>query len=546
MEKQISFLLNIYFCILKKNRCMKGYTLRLLSIFFITLYSIASVMADGQPSLIVTVQQGQLRGVAADSVCAWKGIPYAKAPIGDLRFRAPQPADKWQGIREATKTGNVAPQLRRATNEANKRDEDCLTLNVWSPAADGKKRPVMFWIHGGGFLVGSGASPIYDGANLSKNGDVVVVTINYRLGALGFLYFNDIKGKQTGFDNNLGIRDQVAALQWVHDNIAAFGGDPDMVTIFGESAGAISVLTLLGTPSAHGLFKRAIVESGSPEALWQPQTATALTLRYLKMLNISPDSLSQLKTVNADTLVNVMDRLITMLMHEPTTVKVLDPTIDGSFIPMDLMSAIKAGKAAGIDLLIGTNKDEATLLSIKRIGITPRNSEELQPYLANMTPAARKNLISTYKHYPHRRGVMAMTTDGVFAMPSIELSELQAPYAPTYMYRFDWSSFPLKLVGLSACHGLELPFVFGTTDHGPGRLFTVLSNRKVIHRISHDMQQSWVNFARYGNPNPSGQTTWSTYKKDGRTTMIFDKVSHPSLDPKSEQRIAWTGLSIFK
>lgn len=497
-------------------------------------------------ALIVSTKQGLLRGVAADSVYAWKGIPYAKAPIGDLRFRAPEPPLSWQGVRDASKTGFIALQVRRASNEALKGNEDCLSLNIWSPAADGRKRPVMFWIHGGGFLIGSGSVPMYDGANLSKNGDVVVVNINYRLGALGFLYLNDIKGKQTGFDANLGIRDQIAALRWVKDNIAAFGGDPDAVTIFGESAGAISVLILMATPSSYGLYKRAIVESASPEALLQPKAASDLTLRYLKMLGVSPDSLQRLKSVNADTFVSVMDRLVTQLMYEPTSAKLLSPVIDGDLIPTDPMSAIRAGQAAGIDLMIGTNKDEATLLSLKRVGLTPRNEAELRPYLANIPPGARKDLIATYKHYPHRSGVNAMTTDGVFAMPSIRVSEMQTQFASTYMYRFDWSSFTMDLVGLRACHGAELPFVFGTLDKSPGKYFTALSNKKRIWQLSKQIQQSWVNFARYGNPDPSGQKAWAKYNTTGRNTMIFDKVTHLSTDPKSVQRIAWTGLSIFK
>ena len=497
-------------------------------------------------TLTVTIHPGRLHGIVENSVCAWKGIPYAKPPVGDLRFRAPQPADGWQGVRDASKTGFVAPQFRRATNETNQRNEDCLTLNVWSPAADGHKRPVMVWIHGGGFLVGSGAAEMYDGATLSKNGDVVVVTINYRLGALGFLYFDGIKGHQAGFDDNLGIRDQVAALQWVHDNIASFGGDPNLVTIFGESAGAISVQTLMVVPSAHGLFKRAIAESGPPESLFKPEISTTFTLRYLKMLGVSPDSLQLLKTLPTDTFGEVMGRLVKELMVEPGTVKVPSPTVDGTFIPQDIMTAFREGKAAGIDLMIGTNKDEATLLAVKRVGLTPKNVDELQPYLANIVPDRRANLITKYKHYPHKRGVMEMTTDGIFAMPAIRLSEIQTKYAPTYMYRFDWSSWGMNMVGLRACHGAELPFVFGTIDKKPGKYFAIMSNKKVDWSLSRLIQQNWVNFARYGNPDPSGQEGWSTYDPAKRSTMIFNKKSKPAADPKSEQRIAWTGLSIFK
>ncbi|MCW3125360.1 MAG: hypothetical protein JWO03_1018 [Bacteroidetes bacterium] len=521
----------------------KASAVALICIFAVNAFAIDN---NSPTTFTVLTKQGLLHGTSEDSVCVWRGIQYAKQPVGDLRFRAPQAPESWSGVKDAIAVGHVAPQTRRATKETVKQGEDCLSLNVWSPAADGKKRPVMVWIHGGGFLVGSGVSPLYDGANLSKNGDVVVVTINYRLGALGFLYFDGIKGNQTGFDNNLGIRDQVAALQWVKENIAAFGGDPETVTIFGESAGAVSVLTLLNVPAAKGLFKRAIVESGSPEFPWQPQTATTLTVRYLKMLNVSPDHLDQLMTVSTDSLVTVMDRLISELMHEPTTVKVLSPTIDGTFIPSDVMGAIKAGKAAGVDIMIGTNKDEATLLAIKRIGITPKNALGLQPYLANIELESRNKLIATYRHYPHKRGVMDMTTDGIFVMPSIRCCELQNTYASTYMYRFDWSSPLLKMVGLRACHGLELPFVFGTLDKGPGKLFTIGANRKAVHRISQQMQQSWANFARYGNPNSTGQNVWGKYNTSGRYTMIFDKKSHVDNDPADVQRKAWADWSIFK
>jgi para-nitrobenzyl esterase len=219
--------------------------------------------------------------------------------------------------------------------------------------------------------------------------------------------------------------------------------------------------------------------------------------------------------------------------------------IDGAFITEDPLTALREGRAAGIDLLIGTNKDEATLLAIKRVGITPRTAEELQPYLANIEPMARKKLIATYRNFPHKKGVMAMTTDGIFAMPSIRAAALQSRFAPTYMYRFDWSSFALKLVGLRACHGAELPFVFGTLDKSPGKYFTILSNKKRNWRLSRQIQQDWAHFARYGNPDPSGQAGWSTYNPNARTTMIFDKESHTASDPKTEQRVAWDGLSIF-
>ena len=528
---------------------MKPYhTTRTLIVLLALLVSSLLMAADNRPAAerpLAQTAYGTVRGTLENGISVWKGISYAQPPVGELRFRAPQPVQKWEGVKDASKYGLACPQTHR-TASAKEQGEDCLYLNVWSPAADSKKRPVMVWIHGGGFLVGSGSGSLYDGTHLAQNGDVVIVSINYRLGALGFLYFDDIKGKKEGFDNNLGIRDQVAALKWVKENIAAFGGDPDQVTIFGESAGAISVMTLMSTPSARGLFKRAIVESGVPESMWTPKTATEITLRYMKLVGLGPADLDKLKTLPSDTIVAGMERLFEQLMRETTTVKVLAPTVDGSFLPHDLMTAVKAGQAAGIDLMIGTNKDEATFLSLKKIGVTPRNAHELAPYLANVEVEARQKLVKAYKKYPHRSGVMDMTTDGVFVMPCIRFTEEQNKFASTYMYRFQWSSPLLRMTGLRSCHGLEMPFVFGNMDHGLGKFFTLGANKKTLRRISSQMQQSWLNFARYGNPAGEGKGDWVKYDPSNRYTMIFDKKSQVVSDPSDYYRKIWADYSIFK
>ena len=213
-------------------------------------------------SLVVQTHQGKLRGTMDKNICVWRGVRYAKAPVAELRFHAPQQVESWSGVKNATEFGASAPQVKNSLVGDELKSEDCLFLNIWSPAADGKKRPVMFWIHGGGFVIGSGSASLYNGVNLANHGDVVVVTINYRLGSLGFLYFETEAARKAGFENNLGMKDQIAALQWVKENISAFGGDPNQVTIFGESAGGTSVETLLACPAARGLFKGAIAESG--------------------------------------------------------------------------------------------------------------------------------------------------------------------------------------------------------------------------------------------------------------------------------------------
>lgn len=495
--------------------------------------------------LVVSTKQGLLEGIKENGVSVWKGIPYAKAPIGDLRFKAPQPAENWTGVKKADKFGNIAMGYKRSKKDQQEQSEDCLFLNIWSPAADAKKRPVMFWIHGGGFISGSGSSDLYDGAHLANKGDVVVVTINYRMGPFGFLYFDGLPNHE-GFENNLGIKDQVAALKWVHDNIASFGGDPNNVTIFGESAGAISVQTLMAVPSAKGLFQKAIAESGAPKNIWGPEFSSAFTKRYLQLVGVDTAHLEKLKTINADTMAVAMRKLLDMICIEATPNKTIAPTLDGSFLPQNLMEAIQSGSAANVPLLIGTNKDEATLFALKSLNMAPRTAKGLIPYVSRFSPEQQKNLLSAYKNYPHKSGVLSIITDGVFAMPSMQFAALQSEKAPTYMYRFDWSSTPLNIAGLRACHGVELPFVFGNFNTRVGKLVLLMAKKKDIYKIADEMQQAWINFARTGNPNSSNAVNWMVYNVNQRSTLIFNRKQSTVNDPDASRREAWGALNIFE
>jgi para-nitrobenzyl esterase len=497
----------------------------------------------GEPTLTVQTKQGTVQGKEEHKISVWRGIQYAKAPVGDLRFRAPQPVDSWTGTKEAFVYSPVCPQYHGPMLDNQKESEDCLTLNIWSPAADGAKRPVMFWIHGGGFIGGSGSSELYDGAKLAAKGDVVIVTINYRLGPLGFLYFG--KNHPEGFENNLGIKDQLAALRWVKDNIAAFGGDPETITLFGESAGAISVQTLMGIPEAKGLFKRAIVQSGNPDILWSADVATTVTNKFLKLVNVSPDNLQQLKTISADTLNYYLDKLLTELIKEPKINKLFAPTVDGVLIPEQLTASISKGSNQGIDLLIGTNKDEANLFATKRLGMAPTSAKQLTPYLVSLQDTTRIKLLDSYKAYPRRSGIMSLLTDATFAIPSIRYAELQSKYASTYMYRFDWSSIPLKLIKLRACHGIDVPFVFGNFESGMAKKIGTLANKKQIRHISATMQQAWLNFAKTGNPNGENVPEWKKYNSTQRNTLVFGKNIDTQVDPKANERTAWEGIDLF-
>lgn len=485
---------------------------------------------------LVKTHTGEVKGVKEKDIFVWKGIPYAEAPVGELRYQNPQPVKKWNGVYDATKFRTVCPQRDGLLTYGEKKDEDCLFLNVWSPAADGKKRPVMFWIHGGGFMSGSGSSDMYDGANLVKKGDIVLVTINYRLGPLAFLYFKNLAGENPGFQNNLGIKDQIMALKWVHENIANFGGDPNNVTIFGESAGARSVIALLGAPAANGLFQRAIAQSATPDFSYTPEEATLITKTFLDILKIPYNELDRLKKLPVDTLINAVSKLDEKLSPADGWNKVFTPTIDDEF---DLYGNVARGK---VDLLIGTNRDESNLFATKQMGMMPSKAEGLKPYLVDMDTADVNRIIKSYKNYPNKNAVLQILTDAIFRIPSIDYADLHAENASVYMYRFDWCSFPLKMVGLRSFHGLELAFVFGNNEAALSKKMLVMANKRKVKKLSEVVQTAWINFARTGNPNDDGKNLWPAYSPQNRATWIFDNKCHLQIDPDSVQRKAWVGV----
>jgi para-nitrobenzyl esterase len=501
------------------------------------------VFVSAQPTndkpVNVSISNGDIKGVFENGVYVWKGIPYAEAPIGNLRYRNPEPKKSWVGTFDATQFKAVCPQAPGMLTHGEKQNEDCLFLNVWTPAADNKKRPVMFWIHGGGFMSGSGSSDLYDGAILAKKGDVVVVTINYRLAPLGLLYFKNIAKDNEGFQNNLAIKDQIMALNWVKDNIESFGGDPNMVTIFGESAGARSVLALLGAPSAKGLFKRAIAQSATPDFSWSPEQATAITKTYLDILRIPQDSLEKLRSIPVDTLLKAINVLDNKLVGKKGWNRVFTPTIDNE---KALYASSADDKPSDVDLLIGTNMDESNLFTTKQMGMIPRKEIGLKPYFSNLDSLQVIQVTGSYKSYPRAKAIHRLLTDAIFRIPSIEYADRQSRSANVYMYRFDWCSFPLKMVGLRSFHGLEMPFIFGNYKSALAKKMLVMASKKKVTSLSEKMQQAWINFARTGNPNTTGINTWQNYTSENRATWIFNSIDYLAVDPDSLQRKAWIGI----
>jgi para-nitrobenzyl esterase len=498
--------------------------------------------------VIVDTPSGPVQGLEKRGVLQFRGIPYARAE----RFRAPQRVAPWAETRDATQFGLTAPQNAGFTEALvgapdRPSGEDCLVLNVFTPAADEGSRPVMVWIHGGGFTSGAGSVPWYDGTNLVLRGDVVVVTINYRLGALGFLQLGHLDAAFAGSGAN-GIRDQVMALEWVRDNIDAFGGDPGQVTIFGESAGGMSVGTLLGTPAAAGLFHGAIAQSGAAAHSHGPETAEWVTGRMLSALDLSPTSVEGLLAAPVDRLLAAQatveaGRSLAFAEGEGPQVGALtfQPVVDGTVLPGPVLDAVSAGSAPGVPLVIGSTAEEWNLFHIRARTAGSLTEEELQRRVATLAGDRAGEVIDAYRSRAAGIGpdavLCSIMTDHVFRIPAIRLAEAHGPHAPRVsMYRFDYAS-----PALGACHAIDVPFVFDNLERrGVDILLGGLDEGS--HTLAGRTAQAWVTAARSGVP-AHDDLVWPAYDRGDRLTCVLDREVAVEADPGAERRALWDELA---
>jgi len=499
----------------------------------------------------VRTTAGNVRGEQGAEGLVFRGIPFAAPPVGARRFLPPAPPEPWEGVRDCTAFSPICPQLQlgemggvmAALGSAEPMDEDCLYLNVWTPAVDGARRPVMVWIHGGAFTGGSGSTPLYDGSAFARDG-VVLVTLNYRLHALGFLFLDELFDGARG-TGNLGILDQIAALGWVRDNIAAFGGDPQNVTIFGESAGGMSVGTLLATPAASGLFRRAIPQSGAGHHNLTAAAAGRVAARVLELLDVRPGDWEGLRAVPVERFVEVGVQVGQMeagglLGDEAWTKMGFEPVIDGATRPSMPIDAIRQGSATGIDVLVGTCAEEWRLFMW---GLPAEIQEFLpEPVIAPYFAAARSEdevlkIYGASRPGASRRDLLAaVETDQMFTVPAVRLAEAESAHGRVWMYRFSWQS-PVLDGALGACHAMELPFVFDVADAAPG--FVGETPPAELSRAVHG---AWVRFATTGDPNGGELPEWPPYDLDRRPVMDFGDAAELLEDPNSEERRLWAGL----
>lgn len=486
---------------------------------------------------VVRVTGGLVRGSSREGVTSFLGIPYAGPAVGEDRYRSPQPVVPWDGERDATSPGPTAaqsaypPPMDTVLPSSVAPGDDYLNVSVWAPA-EGSGRPVMVWLPGGAFVRGANSLPIYDGSAFARDG-IVLVAVNYRLGVPGFAVLD-------GAPTNLGLRDQVAALEWVRDNVAAFGGDADDVTVFGESAGGMSVATLMACPAAEGLFHRAVIQSGGGTAVCTLEDARRVSAEVATHLGV-PATAEAFAALDPEVVTAAQTAVALAIQAHPDPqrwgatvlsgglgIMTLFPVIDGELVPDVPLARIAQGSAAGIPLLIGTTREEFRLFLVPT-GVAASVTSQALPMLAARYgwPA---RAVETYA--AHRPGASpgdvacAILTDAAFRAPSARLAAAQhAAGGTVHAYEFGW---PTTVLGLGACHALELAFVFDTLAEG-----TPMVGDAAPQHLADEMHRAWVAFGRDGAPG------WQPWTPDERAVMIFDAASELAFAPRDDELVLW-------
>lgn len=502
---------------------------------------------------VVRTKYGAYVGVEEDEVFSFKGVPYAKGPVGDLRWKPPQPLGMSEETFSAEDYGPAPVQPLYFEKEYVSRQpqsEDCLSLNIWTrhperseaeewgcPKENSYKRPVIVFVHGGACLYGGSCDTLYDGQLFVKRNDVVMVTVNYRLNAYGCMDLEEIGGPEYAFSKNLCLLDQIQAFRWVKENISLFGGDPNNVTAVGESAGGACVSLLMIMQEAKGLFGKAIVQSGSYSLLKREQTKTftkEAAMTFAKMAGA--DTMDELLALSREEIDKTFD--IFLEEYAPFADGICMPVLDGKTLPKDPYKALEDGAAEGIRMLIGSNSEEFNFWKL----ITPEFDQAIDEFFIPLHNVAKEDweadvpIYEIYIENDHAGNILTrkyqLANDLVFRDGSIAMAELQAKYGDTYMYSFEWQ----PVTGLGAYHGAELGFVFGTQD-----VVEELSGQ-MPEELIHSVQAAWASFASTGDPGHSGIPKWPKYNNKKRATMIIDQEWQVREDIRKEDRLLLRSL----
>jgi len=478
-----------------------------------------------QEAPIAKTDLGELKGAWGNGVAVFRGIPYAAPPVGERRFARPAAPAPWRGLRDAVADGPIAPQspsrLRVAMGDfARPQSEDCLTLTICTPAPDGKARPVLVWLHGGAYMSGAGSLGWYNGSVLAREGDIVVVGVNYRLGALGYLYRPGLS------EGNLGLFDQEAALVWVAEHIGGFGGDPGAICVAGQSAGASSIAFLLTMPRARGLVRRAILQSGPlGRAAMSLSDAAAIAERLLDALGIErkdPDAATRLRAMPQERLLEAQIAVGRSLIQQGSMALPFAP-VGSELANSGKFIAVVADGAARVETILGTTRDE--MHAFFAADPTMENPDPAMVAARFKQLAGDAQAIETYRG---RRPDGSTTdllgdliTDHNFRLPALSLAEaIAARRGRVWVYQFDWAPPASKF---KACHCLELPLLFGNPESWPGAAMLEGADAGEMATLSAAMRNAWIAFVRSGAPDHGGMPHWPAWHRDRHAVMHFDR-----------------------
>jgi para-nitrobenzyl esterase len=511
----------------------------------VTTPALGADTATKYESPAVETTAGKIRGVVHSGIYSFRGVPYGASTAGSNRFMPPRKPEPWSGVRDAFQNGPSAPQLNGPANALvlNHRQpalqgEDCLVVNVFTSGVnEGRKRPVMVWLHGGGFAGGAGSAHAFDGMNLARSGDVVVVAVNHRLNIFGYLYLAEVGGQKYADSGNAGILDVVAALEWVRDNIAHFGGDPGNVTIFGQSGGGAKVSHLVAMPPAKGLFHKAIIESGSSLKGLHPEEAQKTTERILAKLNLQPNQVDELQRLPVERLIAAIDPRGSAPGTAPLP---LAPVVDGRAFPRDPFEPTAPEISADVPMIIGSVNTEGTFFTPPDSPLFSLDEAGLRERLNSQFHDATNKLIDLYrKEVPNATPSELYFLTTAFPMAAITQAERKAALAkaPVYMYLFTWET-PVEGGKRHSPHTIELPFVFNNVAEQPEEVGT----GPELQPLADKMSGAWTAFAHTGNPSAAGVPKWPAYTANDRATMIINNEWKVANDPRREIRLVMTSL----
>lgn len=504
---------------------------------------LARAWPQGPRFVTADTMHGEIRGLYEHGIASFKGIPYGDTTAGANRFVPPRRPKPWTGVRDALDWGPSAPQrepgvtprvgpLAVSTRDLPPEGEDCLVLNVWTPGGDDARRPVMVWCHGGGFASGSGSSPVTDGANLARRGDVVVVSVNHRLNVLGFTFLEALDGDFAG-SGDAGMLDLVAALEWVRDNIARFGGDPDNVTVFGQSGGGRKVATLLTMPAAKGLFHRAIIQSGATLELVEREQATRVARALLGELGLTPSNLRELQRLPVDRILAAYFATVRKMNVDQMTMG-FSPTVDGRAVPRHPFEPDASAVSAEVPVMLGSTRTELTssadaaAFSLDEAGLR----ERVEALLGRHAEHALEVYARAHPEATPSERYFLIASDERYGAPVMKIAERRAALeaGPVYLYYFAWAS-PYEGGKYQSPHTIEIPFAFHNLEASP-----LTAGVPRARTLADTVSDAWLAFARTGDPNTAGLAHWPAFDAANRPTMIFDDAPAVANDPIRAER----------